>query len=107
MIQEMIWQRSASSLQLAGPAKVVNALKAAFSIGGQYEFEAKSMPNVNGTPDAVFEVKIVDAKDLPANKDTPQTCGKDASGCRLAFDLGKSDIKTVAVRWESDLLEGD
>jgi len=98
MIQEMIWQRGASSLQLAGPAKVVNALKAAFSIGGQYEFEAKSMPNVNGTPDAVFEVKIVDAKDLPANKDTPQTCGKDASGCRLAFDLGKSDIKTVAVQ---------
>merc|ERR1712153_135337 len=24
--------------------------------------------------------------------------GKDASGCRLAFDLGKSDIKTVAVK---------
>merc|ERR1712151_1270124 len=31
-------------------------------------------------------------------KDTPQTCGKDASGCRLAFDLGKSDIKVVAVQ---------
>merc|ERR1740127_232017 len=53
---------------------------------------------VCGTPDAVFEVKIVEAKDLPAAKDTPQTCGKDASGCRLAFDLGKSDIKTVAVK---------
>merc|ERR1712023_606892 len=25
-------------------------------------------------------------------------CGKDAGGCRLAFDLGKSDIKTVAVK---------
>ncbi|CAE8729421.1 unnamed protein product, partial [Polarella glacialis] len=25
-------------------------------------------------------------------------CGTDASGCRLAFDLGKSDIKTVAVK---------
>merc|ERR1712113_1216448 len=35
---------------------------------------------------------------MAAAKDTPQTCGKDASGCRLAFDLGKSDIKTVAVK---------
>merc|ERR1711988_25138 len=57
------------------------------------------MPHVNGTPDAKFEVEIVkDASDLPASKDTPQVCGKDASGCRLAFDLGKSDIKTVAVK---------
>merc|ERR1719491_2252578 len=57
------------------------------------------MPKCNGTPDKVFEVKIVGAaSDLPAAFDTPQQCGKDASGCRLAFDLGKSDIKTVAVK---------
>merc|ERR1719460_550851 len=35
---------------------------------------------------------------MPEAKDTPQVCGKDANGCRLAFDLGKSDIKTVAVK---------
>jgi len=70
-----------------------------FSVGGMYEFEVTSMPNVCGTPDAVFEVKIVDSvSDMPEAKDTPQVCGKDASGCRLAFDLGKSDIKTVAVK---------
>merc|ERR1712196_292192 len=69
-----------------------------FSIGGMYEFEVKSMPNVCGTPDKPFEVKIVEASELPAAKDTPEVCGKDASGCRLAFDLGKSDIKTVAVK---------
>merc|ERR1712151_1235237 len=39
-----------------------------------------------------------DAAELPAAKDSPEVCGKDASGCRLAFDLGKSDIKTVAVK---------
>merc|ERR1712084_85653 len=59
----------------------------------------KSMPNVCGTPELAFEAKIVaSAAELPAAKDTPQVCGKDASGCRLAFDLGKSDIKTVAVK---------
>merc|ERR1719231_1228000 len=57
------------------------------------------MPKANGTPDKAFDVTIVGAAgDLPEAKDTPQECGKDASGCRLAFDLGKSDIKTVAVK---------
>merc|ERR1719451_101170 len=70
-----------------------------FSVGGAYEFEVKSMPNVCGTPDKPFEVTIAEkAEDLPEAKDTPQVCGKDANGCRLAFDLGKSDIKTVAIK---------
>jgi len=98
MIQELIWQRGAKELQLAGPKKLCETLKAAFSLGGQYEFEAQVMPKANGTADKPFEVKIVEAADLPAEKDTPQVCGKDANGCRLAFDLGKSDIKTVAVK---------
>lgn len=56
------------------------------------------MPKVNGltTP---FAVKIAASADqLPPAKDSPQVCGKVANGCRLAFDLGKSDIKTVAVK---------
>lgn len=57
------------------------------------------MPKVCGTPDQPFEVKIVENEsEIPEAKDTPQVCGKDAKGCRLAFDLGKSDIKTVAVK---------
>jgi len=98
LIQEMIWQRSASALMLAGPPKICEAIKADYSVGGAYDFEAKSMPNVCGTPDKAFEVSIVEASALPPHKDTPQTCGRDASGCRLAFDLGKSDIKVVAIK---------
>ncbi|CAE7817537.1 SPAC4G8.04 [Symbiodinium sp. CCMP2456] len=99
LIQEMIWQRSASSLILFGPPKICQFLQKCYSVGGAYEFEVMSMPNVCGTPDKPFEVKIVENEsDLPAAFDTPQVCGKDASGCRLAFDLGKSDIKTVAVK---------
>jgi len=99
LIQEMIWQRSASGLMLCGPAKICEEIKSAFSIGGAYEFEVRSMPNVCGTPESPFTVTIVDdVAAMPAAADTPQVCGKDASGCRLAFDLGKSDIKTVAVQ---------
>merc|ERR1719158_403394 len=57
------------------------------------------MPKANGQAEKVFEVKIVDSADkMPETKDVPQVCGKDANGCRLAFDLGKSDIKTVAIK---------
>merc|ERR1719258_676545 len=99
MIQETIWRCGASSLELAGPKGICEQFKAAYSKGGTYEFEAGVMPKANGTPDKVFEVKIVgSAGDLPPAKDTPQECGKDANGCRLAFDLGKSDIKTVAIK---------
>jgi len=99
LIQEMIWRCSASELQLSGPPGICAKLKAAFSVGGDYEFEVTSMPNVCGTPGSVFQTKIVASPaDMPAAKDTPQVCGKEANGNRLAFDLGKSDIKTVAVK---------
>jgi predicted NBD/HSP70 family sugar kinase len=57
------------------------------------------MPKVSGTPDTPFEVRIVSKpEELTTSKDQQIVCGKDASGCRLAFDLGKSDIKTVAIK---------
>jgi len=104
VIQELIWQRSASALQLAGPAKICEQVKAAFTVGGAFEFEATSMPKVNGTPGKPFEVNVVAEGELPEAKDTPQVCGKEANGNRLAFDLGKSDIKTVAVK-DGEVLE--
>merc|ERR1711957_316876 len=98
LIQEMIWQRSAHTLLLSGPAAMCEELVAAFSVDGQYSFEVTSTPNVCGTPAEPFTVRVVDAAEMPEDVDTPQVCGKDADGCRLAFDLGKSDIKTVAVQ---------
>jgi predicted NBD/HSP70 family sugar kinase len=41
---------------------------------------------------------VKESSELPEGKDAPQVCGKNADGCRLAFDLGKSDIKSVAVK---------
>merc|ERR1712232_721677 len=98
MIQETIWRCGATGLQLSGPAKICECLKAAYGADGEFGFEAQTMPKCFGTPDAGFPVEVVGEGDLPAAKDTPQECGKDANGCRLAFDLGKSDIKTVAIK---------
>jgi len=99
LIQGMLWQRSAHRLVLCGPQHICGDLQKAFSPQGKYRFEVLTMPKVCGHPETPFEVFIVASpKDLPLDKDTPQVCGSDANGCRLAFDLGKSDIKTVAVK---------
>jgi len=98
LIQEMIWQRSGSQLLMSGPKYICEALERQFAAGGMYEFEVLSMPNVCGTPGTPFGVKTVAQAELPPALDKPQVCGKDANGCRLAFDLGKSDIKVVAVQ---------
>jgi predicted NBD/HSP70 family sugar kinase len=99
MIQEGIWRCGAKELQLAGPADLCETIKKAFSKGGTYEFEASTMPKCNGEAEVEFKVTICgSAGDLPAVKDSPQECGKEANGSRLAFDLGKSDIKTVAIK---------
>uniref|UniRef100_A0A7S3WZD3 Uncharacterized protein n=1 Tax=Strombidinopsis acuminata TaxID=141414 RepID=A0A7S3WZD3_9SPIT len=96
VIRYMLWQRGGQQLILSGPPKICQLLKAAYSKGGKYEFEAITMPKVCGVPWAVEIVS--DASKLPAEVEKPIVCGKVASGCRIAFDLGKSDVKTVAVK---------
>merc|ERR1719199_2497805 len=99
MIQEAIWMRGARSLMLAGPTGITESLKTAFATGGTYAFEAETMPKCNGEADTVFAITVVGGPaDMPEAKDTAQVCGKEANGNGLAFDLGKSDIKTVAIK---------
>ena len=91
-----MWQRAGQKLFLCGPQKICELLQAEYSPGGRYEFEALTMPKVCGCP---WSVAIVsNLADLPPAKEQPVVCSKKASGCRIAFDLGKSDAKTVAVK---------
>jgi len=105
LIQMMFWERSGFRLWISGPPKQAQALAQAFSPEGKFAFEVKTMPKVCGTPDTPFEVRVVcKPEEMPPARDEPIVCGKDASGCRLAFDLGKSDVKTVAVQ-DNQVLE--
>eukprot|EP00405_Crypthecodinium_cohnii_P024597 CAMPEP_0206486088 /NCGR_PEP_ID=MMETSP0324_2-20121206/40858_1 /ASSEMBLY_ACC=CAM_ASM_000836 /TAXON_ID=2866 /ORGANISM="Crypthecodinium cohnii, Strain Seligo" /LENGTH=503 /DNA_ID=CAMNT_0053964353 /DNA_START=157 /DNA_END=1668 /DNA_ORIENTATION=- len=95
-IRYMLWQRGGYKLILCGPKKICEDLKQAYSPSGKYAFEAATMPKIYATAWAVDIVSKLE--DLPLNKEVPVVCGKVASGCRIAFDLGKSDVKTVAVK---------
>lgn len=99
LIQEMIWQRSAFELQLCGPQEVCEALEVAYSPQGAYAFEVATMPGVCGLADEPFKVLILpDVSCLAKDVNTREVCGREANGCRLAFDLRQSDITTAAVR---------
>lgn len=99
LIQEMMWERGATKLFLAGPKEICAALQAAFAPSGKYSFDVLVMPKISSQAHAPFEVIILgSAEELPVAKDSPQKCGHDATGCRLAFDLGGSTIKTAAVK---------
>jgi hypothetical protein len=99
LINNMMWERAANALHLAGPEWITKKLVEVYHPeSGSSAFETNNMPNACGTPEAKFEVKVVAVADLPDEKDEPQECGTDASGTRLAFDLGKSDIKVVCVK---------
>mmetsp|Transcript_7348 Transcript_7348/g.16729 ORF Transcript_7348/g.16729 Transcript_7348/m.16729 type:complete len:493 (-) Transcript_7348:77-1555(-) len=102
VIRYTLWQRGGDKLLLCGPPKLCADLKAAFSVGGKYEFEAITMPKVCGSPWSVETVASKDA--LPPAVEKPIKTGKVAGGNRIAFDLGKSDVKTVAVK-DGDVLE--
>eukprot|EP00439_Symbiodinium_sp_Y106_P040116 s968_g4.t3 len=91
LIQEMVWHRGASSLVLCGPSRICKFLEKCFSVGGAYEFAARSIPIARGTPEKPFEVNIVqEESDLPPAFDAKE----DASCGHLAFDVG--GIKTAA-----------
>ncbi|CAE7750810.1 SPAC4G8.04 [Symbiodinium sp. CCMP2592] len=91
VIQEMVSHRPASSLILCGPSRICKFLEKCFSVGGAYEYAARSLPIARGTPDKPFEVNIVqDESDLPPAFDAKE----DARRGHLAFDVG--GIKTAA-----------
>ena len=50
VIRYMLWQRGGQKLILAGPKKICEEMKTAFSKGGKYEFEAATFPKVCGAP---------------------------------------------------------
>lgn len=98
MIRTYMWQRGGHRLQVSGPPEQCKRLKAALSPGGCIAWDAKEMTKACGQTKP-FEVEIVaDPKNLPADKNVPVQCGREATGSRLAFDLGKSDMKAVAVK---------
>ena len=92
LVKTLLWMKGGFRVYLQGDPAVCDAIRAAYSDGGQQDFDFHFMAHVFEHP---FEVVRVD--ELPQAKDSPQHIGGHMDGCRIGFDAGGSDRKVSAV----------
>jgi hypothetical protein len=86
-------QKGGYKVMLCGPSELCAQLQHEFSPSGHASFPVDLMSQVYDRP---FEMVRVAQNQLPGAQEDPEKVGLDVSGCRLSFDLGKSDFKVVA-----------
>ena len=94
-------QKGGFKILLCGPSDICTELKKEFSLEGRASYVVDLMQQVymgsgDLSTDGSLEVTRVARNMLPDAKEDPELVGLDVKGCRLAFDLGKSDFKVTA-----------
>ena len=92
LVKTMLWMKGGFRIYVSGDADSFEYLKAAFSDGGEQDFDVHFMAKVYEHP---FEVVCVDQ--IPEEKDSPKAMGGHLEGCRIGFDAGGSDRKVSAI----------
>lgn len=93
LVKTILWMKGGFRVYVSGDREIYKYLKAAFSDGGEQDFDFHFMGDVYERP---FEVVYADT--LPEAMDAPQAVGGHLEGCRIGFDAGGSDRKVSAVR---------
>ena len=92
LVKTLLWMKGGFRIYVSGDEGIFQSLKAAYSPGGERDFDRDFMAGVFEHP---FEVLWADP--LPAAKDAPLPMGGHLKGCRIGFDAGGSDRKVSAV----------
>ena len=92
LVKTILWMKGGFKIYVSGDEDTYEYLAAAYSAGGEQEFDWDYMAGVFEHP---FEVVLVDK--LPEAKDAPKPMGGHMEGCRIGFDAGGSDRKVSAV----------
>ena len=92
LVKTLLWMKGGFRIYVSGDEGIFQSLKAAYSPGGERDFDRDFMAGVFEHP---FEVLWADT--LPAAKDAPLPMGGHLKGCRIGFDAGGSDRKVSAV----------
>ncbi len=92
LVKTILWMKGGFRIYVSGDEDIFNYLSAAYSKGGEQEFDWDYMAGIFERP---FEVVMVDK--VPAANDAPKAIGGHMEGCRIGFDAGGSDRKVSAV----------
>jgi predicted NBD/HSP70 family sugar kinase len=94
IVKFLLWARGGWKLHFGGPKAIGEFIRKTYSTRGARKFDCEMMARSYNKP---FEVALMTAAKVPANKEMQMAAGGHLKGCRIGFDLGASDYKVSAV----------
>jgi predicted NBD/HSP70 family sugar kinase len=94
IVKFLLWSRGGWKLHFGGPKIVGEFIRKTYSTRGARKFDCEMMACAYGRK---FQVAIISAGKVPAEKEAQAAAGGHLKGCRIGFDLGASDYKVSAV----------
>jgi len=94
LVKFLLWARGGCRVIIGGEPALAEALRHAYSPGGERAFDYDFVGKVYGRPLAI-ESCVLEA--VPAEREATVPLGRHLDGCRIGFDLGGSDRKCAAV----------
>lgn len=95
ILKFLLWQKGAFRVLVSGADEVAARLAAAYRPGGARAFDAEFLgKKIYRQP---FVIEACGVADLPAERETASSLGRNLDGCRIGFDLGGSDRKAAAI----------
>lgn len=94
IVKFLLWARGGWKLHFGGPKKIGEFIRKTYSTRGARKFDCEMMTRSYNEP---FEVALMTAAKVPANKEMQVAAGGHLKGYRIGFDLGASDYKVSAV----------
>ena len=95
IVKNLLWVRGGWKVYFGGPKQIGESIRRCYSAAGERKFDVELMSRVYERP---FEVVIMAAESVPAEKEMNVALGGHLDGCRIGFDLGASDYKVAAVK---------
>ncbi len=96
IVKFLLWMKGGCTIMVAGDDRIADMLAATYCKGGAREFDWDFIGRqIYDQPITVQ--KVASAADLPEEKSTSVSLGRNLDGYRIGFDLGGSDRKCAAV----------
>lgn len=95
IIKFLLWAYGGWKIHFGGPQILGEHIRKLYSRTGASAFDVELMSRIY---ERAFEVAIMDAESVPAEREMNAALGGHLDGCRIGFDLGASDYKVAAVK---------
>ncbi len=95
MVKFLLWARGGWRIHVGGPRTIGEHIRGCYAAGGARTFDVDLMSRVY---ERAFEVAVMEAGDVPVEREAASSKGSHLDGCRIGFDLGASDYKVAAVK---------